>query len=115
MQVADNDRMILFIFLGAVLGALSVVFVLQNITPITVTFLSWQIEGSLAVVLFLALMVGVFITLLMLLPGLLRDEWRYIELRKQKKEVEDELATTRKVINGVAARPVIVEQPSVML
>ncbi len=115
MQVPDNGRMILFILLGAVLGALAVVFVLQNIIPITVTFLSWQIEGSLAVVLFLALMVGVFITLLMLLPGLIRDELRYSELKRQKQAAEDELATTRKVISEVAARPVVVEQPPTVM
>ncbi len=103
--------MILFMLLGALLGALSVIFVLQNITPITVTFLTWHISGSLAVVLFLALMAGVVITLLMLLPGLIRDEYNYHQLVKQKKQVEDELATTRKVINEVAARPVVVEQP----
>lgn len=101
--------MILFILLGAVLGAVSVVFVLQNITPVTVTFLSWQIEGSMAVVLFLALMAGVFITLLMLLPGLIRDELRYAELKRQKGRAEDELATTRKVINDIADRAVVVE------
>lgn len=101
--------MILFLLLGAVLGGLSVIFVLQNIFPITVTFLTWQIEGSLAVVLFLAMMVGVLITLLILLPGLIRDEYRYSQLRKQKQEVEDELTDTRKVVTDVAARAVVVE------
>ncbi len=101
--------MIFFLLLGAVLGALSVIFVLQNIFPITVTFLTWQIEGSLAVVLFLAMMVGVLITLLILLPGLIRDEYRYSQLRKQKQEVEDELSDTRKVVTDVAARAVVVE------
>lgn len=90
--------MILFIFLGAILGALSVIFVLQNIIPITVTFLTWHIEGSLAVVLFIALLVGVTIALLMLLPSLIRDEYRYSQIKKQKKEIENELMTTRKVV-----------------
>ncbi len=94
--------MIFFLLVGAILGALSVIFVLQNIVPITVTFLTWQIEGSLAVVLFLAMMSGMFVGLLMILPGLIRDEFRYSKLRQEKKEVEDELTTTRKVINEVA-------------
>ena len=102
--------MILFLLLGAILGGLSVIFVLQNVVPITVTFLTWQIEGSLAVILFLAVMSGIGIALLVLLPGLIRDEWRYSALKKEKKEVEDELQTTRKVITEVAARPVVVEQ-----
>ena len=106
--------MIFFLLLGAILGGLSVIFVLQNIIPVTVTFLTWQIEGSLAVILFLAMMSGVFVTLLMLLPGLIRDEFDYSKLKQEKKEVEDDLATTRKVINGVAANTVVVEPPAVL-
>lgn len=101
--------MIFFLLLGAVIGGLSVIFVLQNIVPITVTFLTWQIEGSLAVILFLAMIVGAIMTLLVLLPGLIRDEYRYSQLRKQKQEVEDELSDTRKVVTDVAARAVVVE------
>lgn len=106
--------MLFFLLIGAILGALSVIFVLQNIIPITVTFLAWQIEGSLAVILFLAMMSGVIITLLVLLPGLIRDEWRYAQLRKEKEKVEDELTTTRKVINEVAANATVVESPTVL-
>lgn len=95
--------MIFFLLVGAILGGLSVIFVLQNIVPITVTFLYWQIEGSLAVILFLAMMAGAMVALLVLLPGLIRDEWRYAQLRKEKEKVENELSTTRKVINEVAA------------
>jgi len=106
--------MIFFLLVGAILGALSVIFVLQNIVPITVTFLSWQIEGSLAVVLFLAMMSGVFVALLLILPGLIRDEFRYSKLRQEKKEVEDELTTTRKVINEVAANTTTIESSAVL-
>lgn len=94
--------MLFFLLVGAILGGLSVVFVLQNIVPITVTFLYWQIEGSLAVILFLAMMSGVFVTLLFILPGLVRDEFRYSKLKQEKKDVENELTTTKKVINEVA-------------
>ena len=65
-------------------------------------------------VLFLAMMSGVFVALLMILPGLIRDEFRYSKLRQEKKEVEDELTTTRKVINEVAANTAVVEPSSVL-
>lgn len=106
--------MLFFLLVGAILGALSVIFVLQNIVPITVTFLAWQIEGSLAVILFLAMMAGAIVTLLVLLPGLIRDEWRYAQLRKEKEKVEDELSTTRKVINEVAANTTAAESQTVL-
>ena len=65
-------------------------------------------------VLFLAMMSGVFVALLLILPGLIRDEFRYSKLRQEKKEVEDELTTTRKVINEVAANTAVVEPSSVL-
>lgn len=100
---------ILLIFLGAIVGAVSVIFVLQNITPVTVAFLAWHMEGSMAIILLLAMISGALVTMLTLLPTLIRDEFRYAKLQKEKKQVEDELNTTRKVINDVAGRAVVVE------
>lgn len=96
--------MALFLILGALLGAVSVIFVLQNITPITVSFFAWQIEGSLAIILFLALLSGMFITLLMFLPGFIRDEFRFSALKKQNKDLENELTATKKELADVSAR-----------
>lgn len=88
--------MIIFLILGALLGIFSLAFVLQNITPVTVTFLSMQFEGSLAFVLFLAFGSGVLMTLLFLLPSFIRDEWRFSRLRKQNRTLEAEQAQLRK-------------------
>lgn len=88
-----------------------VIFILQNAVPITVVFLYWQIDGSLAVVLLLATVVGMIIAFLSTLPSLIRDEWRFSQLVQEKHHIEDELATTKKVVAEVAAgRPVVVEQ-----
>jgi len=83
--------MIIFLVLGVLLGVVSVMFVLQNISPVTVTFFTWSMDGSLAVILFLALASGVLITLLFLLPSFIRDEFRYSRLKKQTRALEDEL------------------------
>ena len=87
--------MIIFLILGALLGILSLAFVLQNITPVTVTFLSMQFEGSLAFVLFLALGSGIVMTLLLLLPSLIRDEFRFSRLRKKARILEEEQTRVR--------------------
>ena len=93
--------MIIFLILGVALGAVSVIFVLQNITPVTVSFLAWQLDGSLAVILFLACMSGIVMTLLVLLPGLIRDEFRFSRLKKQARSLEDELTKTKKDVPPV--------------
>jgi len=98
--------MAFFLILGAILGAVSVVFVLQNITPITVTFFAWHIEGSLALVLFLALASGMLFTILMLVPGFIRDEFRLASLKKRNKQLEAEVASAHRDTAEVVARVV---------
>lgn len=87
--------MIFPLILGVLLGALSVVFIAQNTLLVTITFLPWQFEGSLAVILLLTILCGVVITLLFLLPTLINDTFYLSAIKKQKKEVEDELITTK--------------------
>ncbi len=87
--------MIIFLILGVLVGAVSVVFVLQNITAVSVSFLAWHLDGSLAVILFLAFASGVLMTLLFLLPSFIRDEFRYSRSKKQIRALQDELATAK--------------------
>ncbi len=87
--------MIIFLILGVLVGGLAVVFVLQNITPVSVSFLTWHIDGSLAIILFLAVATGVLMTLLFLLPSFIRDEWQYRKLKKHARAVEAELAQAK--------------------
>jgi lipopolysaccharide assembly protein A len=93
--------MIFFLILGVLIGAVSIIFVLQNITPVTVAFFTYQLQGSLSVILFLAIMAGMLISILILLPSFIRDEVRVNRLKKQNQDLENELAAQRAVIvNG---------------
>ena len=87
--------MIIFLVLGLILGALSVVFALQNVVPITITFFVWQIQGSLALILLLALLTGVMICGLMSIPEVIRNHMRFKAL---KKELAEAKAQNEKVI-----------------
>jgi lipopolysaccharide assembly protein A len=79
--------MILFMIIGVVLGIVSVIFALQNTALITVTFLAWELKDKpLAIVLLLALLSGIIVSLLMLIPELIRSRFN---LRSAKKELED--------------------------
>lgn len=98
--------MAFFLIFGSILGAISVVFVLQNITPITVSFFAWQFDGSLALILFLALLAGILLTVLMLFPGFVRDEVRAVTLRKRIRALERELEDARHDTAEVAMRAV---------
>ncbi len=92
--------MIFFLMLGIMLGILSVIFVLQNTALVTVAFMSWQLQGSLALILFLAIVTGVIITLLVLLPSFIRDAFALAKIRRQKKDLEEELLTAKHSLNA---------------
>jgi lipopolysaccharide assembly protein A len=63
-----------FIIIALVIAVVAVVFALQNITIVTVTFLLWSYHGSLALVLLLSVAAGVLISLLFSLPGEIRGK-----------------------------------------
>ena len=97
--------MIPFLALGILLGVVSVIFVLQNITVVTVTFLSWQMTGSLAIVLMLAIVCGIVMTLLLLLPSLVRDYFYLSAIKKRSRELENELVNTKHSLAEAISRP----------
>lgn len=95
--------MIFFLILGILLGALSMVFVLQNVGTVTVSFLDWQVAGSLALILLLAIITGIIMTLLVLLPSVIRGDFYLSSIKREKKKLEDELENTKRTLAKVAS------------
>jgi len=87
---------ILSLIVGIILGAITVVFALQNVVPITVVFLSWQINGSLALILVLAVLLGAVICALFSIPELIDIRMKLIEARELNKKLELEKNTPPK-------------------
>ncbi len=92
--------MILFLILGLLLGAVVVVFAIQNITPVTVTFLTWDFHGSLALVLVLAVVVGILISILVSLPDVVRKSLMISKLKSANTKLNDELVNKAKEIDA---------------
>ena len=74
---------------------LGVMFALQNIVPVRVTFLTWTFEGSLALVLFVALIVGALVSSLVSIPTILKGRWAVNGLKKQIAPLEVERADSK--------------------
>ncbi len=83
----------IFIILALIIAIVAVVFALQNLATVTVTFLVWHINGSLALVLLVTLMVGVLISLLASLPGLVRGKMSASGQKKKLSAIEIERNT----------------------
>ena len=69
----------------AVLGAAIAVFAIQNLTPVVIRFLGWQIEGALSLVVLLSVLAGIVLTSLC---GLV-PHWK---LRSRVRQLEQRLA-----------------------
>ncbi len=83
--------MFLFLILGVLIGILAVIFAVQNIVPVTVTFLSWQVEGSMAFIIAAAIVTGLLISILVSIPEIVANYFTLKELRKRNKALVSEL------------------------
>jgi len=90
--------MLFFLIVGLLLGAIAVVFSLQNIVTITVTFLAWKITGSLSLILLLAVTAGVLISILVTLPEFFKHYVKIGSLRKQNKKLQEDVENYKKMI-----------------
>jgi len=76
----------ILLFISLFIAILAVIFALQNTTQVTISFLFWHLQGSLALVLLISLSVGALISSLASLPTLLKSQWI---IRGQKRKLMD--------------------------
>lgn len=80
----------LLLILGIVFAIGAVTFALQNNIPVTVVFGFWRFDSSLAVVLLVALALGVLIAGLVSTPSMIKAQWAAARLRRQVASLDDE-------------------------
>ncbi|MEK6572518.1 MAG: LapA family protein [Bacteroidota bacterium] len=75
--------------LALFIATVAVVFALQNAVPVTVSFLTWRFEGSLALILLVTLTLGVFLGLIVSIPALVRKTRMFSSQRAKIAELEE--------------------------
>ncbi len=98
------------LILGIVLGAATVIFALQNVAPVTVTFFAWQLSGSLALILILTAAAGLLIALLMMLPEIIAAHFRYKSLEKVNAKLEEDLRKQKELTHFAKINPPTAEE-----
>ena len=81
----------IFLFIALILMSVTIIFAIQNTATTMVSFLAWEIEGSLALVLLVAVAAGVLISFFFSLPTLARDKWTVRSQRNKLNELEASL------------------------
>lgn len=73
------------LIVAIIVAILAVVFALQNAVPITISFLTWRFESSLALVLLITLALGILMSLLVSVPSMIK---RRKIISNQKKKIQ---------------------------
>lgn len=102
----------LLIISGMLVAACSVAFALQNNVPVTVTFLLWRFDSSLAMVLLLALAIGGFVVALVSTPSTLRRQWTIARQNKRIAELESTCSSQKATIADLERRLPAIETPA---
>jgi uncharacterized integral membrane protein len=79
------------LIVAIIVAILAVVFALQNAVPITVSFLTWRFESSLALVLLITVALGIIISLLVSVPSMIRTRKIISGQKKKIQELESSL------------------------
>lgn len=95
----------IFFVIALILALLVTVFAVQNNQPITISFLFWSIEGSLALVLMVTLVLGIVIGVLLMAPGSVRNRLQIGGLQRSVRSLEQEKATAAAAAPSEMAQP----------
>jgi putative membrane protein len=93
----------LMLIFGILFAIGAVLFALQNIAAVTVTLAAWSFQGSLALVLLVAIGLGVVIAGLLSSPTVIRGRWTVARLTRQVAELERKLAASEKQVVQLGA------------
>lgn len=85
----------IFLVLALIIALVAVVFTIQNTALVTVTFLVWDLEHSLAFVVLLAILAGVLISQFVAMPGKLKRKLEITNQLKKIKDMETELMSSK--------------------
>jgi len=103
----------IFFAIALILALLVTVFAVQNNQAITISFLLWSIQGSLALVLMTTLVLGIVIGLLLMAPGSIRNRLQASSLQRTVRELEQEKASLASAPTPASFQPAAgAEEPS---
>lgn len=77
------------LILGAVIGIGTLVFAFQNTEIVMVDFLTYQFEGSVALIIILSLIAGFVIGVFFLMPHMFNESRRTRKMEKEMIKIED--------------------------
>ncbi|MEK7101295.1 MAG: lipopolysaccharide assembly protein LapA domain-containing protein [Patescibacteria group bacterium] len=87
--------MILSLFVGFILGAAALLFALQNTEVVSLVFMGWQFQSTLALLVLVSVGVGVLISVFASIPSAVGNHFRIRMLEKTNKGLVTEIEAYR--------------------
>lgn len=93
----------IYLILALLIAILAVVFAIQNVAVVSISFFAWHIQVSLAIALLVALGAGVLITILVSIPGKVKGSWNSASSKKRFASLEAERDSLKSKVEEVAS------------
>ena len=100
----------IFLIFSFVIAFFAIVFAIQNTAITPIRFLVWESEGSLALILFIALVAGALISYLATTPTQIRQRMTISSQRKRLAEVEGQLTKSQEELAQAQEQLQLAEQ-----
>lgn len=85
----------IFLVFALIIALIAVVFTIQNTAAVTVTFLVWELNHSLAFIFLLAILAGVLISQFVSVPNKVKRTMDNTNQKKKIKDLDTELMSTK--------------------
>lgn len=102
------------VVLSLAIAVFSAAFALQNANPVTVVFIIWRFESSLALVLIFTLLAGALIVAILAAPSAIRARLELASRERRASELSNKIEDLERILasgkqrhqnNGTATRP----------
>ena len=97
----------IFLFFALFISILAIIFAVQNNDTTTVSFLFWETDGSVALILLISIAVGALISFLASLPTNIKYRLEIRNLRKQLSALESEVRSNKVEFEGKESQPAV--------
>ncbi len=93
----------IFLIIALLFAVVAVIFAVQNVAAVTITFFSWSLQTSLAVALLVALGTGILIVILFSIPGKIKNSRASFSQKKKFASLEAERDRFQKKVDEITA------------
>lgn len=105
----------MLLIIGLILGAGAVIFAFQNVAPVTVSFIGWHFDGSLALIILFAVLLGMLLSVLFSLPSYFKTSMQQSELKRNNQKLSRELDEHKVMLHDAHTKIAEASKPPVII